>query len=269
MILLKNNQIEKITELVQNPIDYYDFPDNAYAFATSMKTSYPLIENDILWRKYGNTLTLITWKCPNEELLNMVNYYKSRKYKIKSLNYVNKNFNGLETKSYHNEWLVPNLDYNTILNNMKSKVRRDVKKGFELFTIDFNIQKYETLELFNKWEKWAKQRLFMVIKGHYLSFIMNYFDKMSNNSYIIGLRENKTNELKCIIGFEIFKNKAVSVLIKHIDSFHGMSKFARLMMVKSILEICPNIEIIFEGTTCDNIKNAMGFVHNKSYKLNI
>jgi hypothetical protein len=266
--LFDTNPIAKLYPIMGTPVDYFDFPENLYAFATGAPGSQLHINHcGAIFRERKSSMTLLTWDCSNEKLLQIINSYKRPGRAIKSLSYVNKDFSLLTKKRGKPEYKMYGT-YDELLSEMKKKERYEVKKGFTLYEIVPRPKKVEVLELMEKWKEWASTRLFMLHTGHHMSFIRNYYEHNTKNTYIYGYRRINSDTLIGVTGFEICKDKAVVVVLKHSKDHYCTPYFEWGMTIKLIQEINPNVREIFAGSSTDAVKSRLMFKPEPSYKLN-
>jgi hypothetical protein len=264
-----HDDFDKVSNLIQYPTDYFDFPSSLLSFAQSIHSSNLSIIEGCFFRKLNNNMTLITYNCSGKELKEVLDKLALKRLKIKSLNFANKDFEGLKIKPYMDEfWVDQTYDLQKALKHMSSKHRsnrlREIKKGHSNYFCGNNVDIIEIDNLFKEWVIGASKRHFMVVKGHYLSYIRRYFEN-KRNIVFIPFRQISDNLLFGIAGFEVFHNKAQITLMKH---RFGDSSFPTFFWSETISQILKlGVEKVFCGTTADDLKNYLGFNKQKSYKI--
>ena len=259
------------------PCDYFDFPASATAFAESLgqgsQGSHVRVENNcIFFRQRGKILTLITYFCTGPELADALIRLRAEGFKIKSLNFVNKDFTGLKTQFYMNEyWVTSKYCIDTIMkdknarrkNKFKNKMKRSAEKY--QFVPDLKLQSKPVFDLFDDWVKQATSRHFMVIHGHYHQYLTRYFEDPKNVK-LVGYMDG--DNLHGIAGFETFRGKAQITIMKHRI---GDNNFPVFFWFKTIRYIFDNFRVskIFCGTTADKLKDYLKFQKARSYKIEI
>jgi len=102
---------EKVEPFLKDPVDYFDFPSSLVAFAESLSSSELFVHKGCFFRKRNNQLTLINFGCNSQQLFDTLKEL-SKRYKIKSLNFANKNLEGLKLARYRKEfWIDNHWDY--------------------------------------------------------------------------------------------------------------------------------------------------------------
>lgn len=273
MTLFDNENFTLTVKSIPRVEDYFDFPSSLIAFGESLSSSF-LFEpfKGVFFRKRGQYLTLITYFCSAEELRACLASLKRANYEIKSLNFVHKDMAGFKTKFYMNEfWVDMNWNIEDILSKYRQKerynIRRDIKRSNEKYKITLNglMTQVEAMNLFEGWYKFAKNRHFMVMRGHYLKYIQRYFEKRNNVNFLTFRRNDGL--LFGFAGFEIFQDKAQLTIMKHLGGDYSFPRFFWVKTVQEILE--TGVSKLFCGSTADDLKEALGFNKDRSYKLEI
>lgn len=264
---LNNNEFLSVSSLVGEPKDYFDFPSSILAFSHSLKGSYLKIHKGCIFRAYGKSLTLIYFK-DSENLRLAIRELRKLGFSFKSLNFVKKDLKGLKLRYYGKEFYVyGNWELDLGTGKRRNRLGYILRRGERNYFLENDLNKKELLALFDKWYIKAKERHFMVIKGHYLEYIRQYFiDK--NNVFIFGFRDKFSGELYGMVGYEIFGGKAQLTLMKHVLNDNYFSKYFWTKSLKRIQER-HNISKIFCGSTADSLKSDLGFNFDKSYKIDL
>lgn len=251
--------------------DYFDFPSTVIAFSKSMKTSNLFVYSDyIFFRKYGKTLTLITYFCSSQKLFSVLKKYSKLGYKIKVLNCVNKDMGIFKKNSYGKEfWIDKSYDFKLgfLKSRTKRKMRNKLLRSSEKYYVDYNFSFDEFLDLFDKWFDKAKERHFMVVKGHYISYVRLFFSGVLKNVKLIGYRTKKDNSLYAVSGYEVWNGNAQITVMKHIIGDNNFSKYFWLKTLEIIME--NGVDKIFCGSTADGLKSQLGMNFYKSYKIKL
>lgn len=258
-----------VSKKLNSPVDYFDFPSSLIAFGQSLINSFLWEYKSVFFRKRNKIITLISWMCSNEDLINVLDDLQKKKCIIKTLNFANKDLNLLTYKKDIIEfWVGKEYNVEYLLSKQKSKNRSNLKKlytfGENNCTIKFP-EKVEVFSIFNSWVNWAKERHFMVFKGHYIAYINNYFEN-KNNVVVLGYYFE--NKLIGYCGFEVYKNKAQITLMKHIhvDKFNMFSSYLWIKSLEYILINYP-VDKIFCGSTANDLKRKLHFNESISYKI--
>ena len=257
----------KVLEGMLEAEDYFDFPFSALAFAYSLSSSELLIDSGVIFRKRNKNLTLIGYVCSAFYLREILDRRISQGFKIKSLNFVHKDFEGLKIKSYGYEYFVRN-GYNeeSVLISKSTKTRRRTEAKLRKCSKKYRIvepKKSEVLKVFGLWAEGAKKRHFMVVKGHYLRYIENYFNN-PRNTKIIGFRNEEG--LVAVAGYEIFKNRAQITLMKNAPVDYNFPIYFWFETIKDIFA-SSEVEKVFCGSTADELKMFLGMEREKSFKV--
>lgn len=260
---------EIISQLISEPIDYFDFPSSLLAFANSLKGSrLKIVDNVAFFRERGNQLTLISYICSGQCLKEILDRFKDKK--LKCLNFVNKDFNGLITKRYmdefwtDNSWSIPLILGGT--GRSTQRLRNKFNKSDSKYIVTEEIELKEILDIFEKWYIGAIKRHFMVIRGHYLEYIKNYFQSC-RNVQLLGFRDYESGCLVGVSGFEVFKSKAQITLAKHSFGDNNFPIWFWMRTIEYILAL--GVDKIFCGTTADELKKQIGIFSEKSYKIEV
>lgn len=265
--------LAEIVNLFENnaPTDYFDFPFSLGAFALSLSSSELFVYKSAMFRKRNLHLTLITYFCTGEELAFSIKMLAASGYKIKSLNFANKDMTGLVKKKYQPEyWIDKNWDFQAVLAGMKKrKSRYKRKRELDLcekkYSIEEAPEEKEAFELFDEWVEGAKPRHFMVIKGHYKKYIEMIYSTGYPSAKLISFRNNSTGELFGLAGYEVFKGSAQITLMKH---KFGDANFPLFFWVKTLETILSEqVEKVFCGTTADELKTRLKFNKQDSFKV--
>lgn len=262
-----DDNFNQVVSLIESPVDYFDFPSSLIAFAESLQSSSLFIYNGCFFRRRNKHLTLITYIIKDDQLLIVIDDLQAKGYIIKFLNFVNKG-KRLPNKNYMLEfWIDKNWDIENTLQSMNSKhrgnLKRELSKCKQKYSISTKLNKNDVLDLFYKWYDGAQHRHFMVIKGHYLQYIENYF-KYQRNVHFISFIDS-TNCLQGVAGFEIYKNKAQITIMKHIFTDKNFPSYFWTETLNYILSF--GVEKVFCGTTADKLKTRLGLSSTKSHKL--
>ena len=263
--------LDKISDILVKPVNYFDFPNTILAFAHSMKSSKLMIVNDsFIFRRYGITATLITYRCKDVDVFQRTMKNVTDKFKVKILNSKYSMFPADMKKSYGKEWYtnnkysIKNLSLTESHKHVKKKIR-SLARADDTFYIDNHLSYDEWISLFDQWYEGAKKRHFMVIKGHYLSYMDDYFKY--HITKVIPFRFKETGELFGVCGYEAFSGKAQITIMKH---KFGYNNFPLYFWFNSIQKIFKDndIKILYCGSTADQLKGkTLGLSYYKSYKL--
>jgi hypothetical protein len=275
---LETDIFDEVSSKIEATEDYFDFPSSMIAFGESMPGSSLFYINDkIFFRKRNKQLTLITYFCSSIELMNIIKDLKIDGYSIKGLNYTNKYMDGIPKKKSHKEFFALNgysaKEYALSL-DPKSHTRRDIllaiRKGEETYTVETELYKKEAFDLFNDWAEEAKDRHFMVVKGHYNRYLERYF-QYKNNVRMLGFRRKKDGLLYGITGYENFDEMAQATLGKHRIGDRNFARFYLIKLIEIMFTtrwISGNLtKKIFLGSTADYLKLSLNLDWQQSYKF--
>ncbi len=278
MGLFNLDQFEEISLKIPRVEDYFDFPSSLIAFGESLGSSYLLNYEDIVYfRVRNNYATLVTYFCESKFLRELIEDMKKKGWNIKSLNFVNKDMKEFKTKFYMNEFFIDE-DYNqeTIYEGLKRKsrynIQRELKIAKEKFEIISSMSKpkfsySDIIILFNNWVTFAKERHFMVMKGHYLKYIKRFYEKQNNVTFLYFVRKSD-NLLFGVSGFEYFQGKVQLTIMKHMGGDYSFPRFFWLETINYILNTF-HPEKVFCGSTADTLKEVLKFKKERSFKLEI
>lgn len=262
----------ELSKMLPNPTDYFDFPSSMLAFSESLSSSRLMTVNDnqAFFRLRGNQLTLMTYYVPGEQL-RLILESLSQDFKVKCLNFVNKDMTGLKKSSYGNEhwidqgWTVDNV-LKTLHHHEAYKYRRAIRGCEDAYDIEMAPPIDDVIALFNAWVEEAKHRHFMVVQGHYWRYILRYYDN-PNNVKLYGFRRKADGKLWGIVGYEVFRNQAQMTLGKHRT---GDYYFSRWMWLKVLqLMLSEGVTKCYCGTTADELKQQLQMSYGKSFKVGL
>lgn len=276
--LLEDSYYQEVAHLLGGspPQVYFGFPSNLVAFAQSLTNSYLHIQKAgqgfLFFRKTKTRMDLIHHTTSAETVLQQLEFLK-QKYKVKVLaspvykGYPNVLFNCKDfwvTGDY-----LKNQEY---LLNKNSKHRGNTKRELKQGKINFTISSeapslQKALDIFDEWVSAARQRHFMVIKGHYLQYIHRYFQKPNNVHFLWYYYQGR---LYGYCGYEIFNNTAQITIMKHLlePKLHYFVTFFWISALENVFQK-HNVQKVFCGSTADQLKLRLNFQFDKAYKIPI
>lgn len=274
------NELAPVTSpplFTQTPTDYFDFWNSLSAFGRSLGSSELVEYQGAYFRQRNKILTLCSYSCPGEELRDILSKLQAKQYKIKTLNFVHKDFSKLDIKFYKHEFYIQGTQFTIeeALSKAKnsSKTNQKIRRGYRtvenLYVLDTSPPKDQCLHVFWKWVKYAKKRLFMVVTGHYLKYLELAYVP-GTGIHILGFRRKDTGELCGIAGWEYSQNNNAQItLMKHLELENGFPKFFWIKTIDTIMRQRhnPGPSLVFCGTTADELKTRIGLDSWKSYKL--
>lgn len=259
-----------VYDIIDDPVDYFDFPACMISFGKSLKSSVlSVCDNKIFLRRYGKTVTVISYLCSSDELKRVLNNFISNGTKVKFLNYVNKEMDAFKKSKYGNEYYIFG-DFDFDFGFMKSKSRSKIGNKMRHAERDYEMDEFskdEFYDLFYDWYESAKKRHFMVTKGHYLAYMKMFFENKFPNVFVIGFRRKSDGLLYGVSGYEIFKGKAQINIMKHRIGDNNFPKYFWINSLKQI--VSHKVSKVFCGTTADELKSEMGMSSDISYKLRL
>ena len=273
----KLTKVCDVPEFTLNPTDYFDFWSSLKAFGKSLKTSDLVTYHGAYFRQRNKNLTLCTYTCSGEELKETLSELQAEGYKIKTLNFVHKNMEGLLLKPYGNEYYIHGesftLDDALSRTDNSAKTNQTIRRGYRIAEEQYEIETAppfgECTQVFWKWVEDAKKRHFMVVTGHYLKYLDMAYSP-SSGIQVIGFRRKDTKELCGIAGWEYaWNNTAQITLMKHSEQGHGFPKYLWIKTIDTIMKRSPLQHpcLVFCGTTADELKKRIGLDYWKSYKI--
>jgi len=254
------------------PKSYFDFPSSLFSYCRSIKGSkisiIKLDDGIIVGRERPSSYSIAYFDCSISNLFKFINYKKDIK-KISSIDFTYLDLPMDKFCKYDKNYFAFS-GYSFINNNdLSSKglynLKREYRIGNDRYTLDFNPNKQEMINVFNIWKEGAALRHFMVFKGHYLKYIEDYFNGIFNNVHIIGFR--KDGELFGFSGYEIFDNMAQITLMKHKFEDNSYPSFAWIKTLETILS--KDVDVVFCSSTANKLKSRIGLTCYNSYKLKI
>lgn len=257
---------------VMDPKDYFDFPFSMLAFGNSLNHSWlATMEHMAFTRRTKNTMVVMTWLCSNEELMRLIQ--ESKVKRIKFLNYVNKDKSLFKVSSGPKEFYVKGKF--DILESIKDKSKkRQTKIKCSMNACDKNYtmsgdvpSKQKIFDLIQEWAEQAQPRHFMVIKGHYLSYVKLFFSLNPSNVFLISFYRKSDGKLFGIAGYEVHKGKAQMTLMKHLMGDNNFSIFFWAKTLEVITNYHSEVKEVFCGSTADQLKLRMGLKSYKSFKI--
>lgn len=266
----------KISPQIPIVEDYFDFPSSLIAFGESLSNSGLYSPHQgVFFRRRNKQLTLITYFCNDIYLISAMEELKKEGYEIKTLNYVNKNMSHLQKVFYMDEyWVNEKYSLEEAISHHSKKHRYNILRQikicegkYTMFRIYPNLITIDKImDVFNGWVEFAKERHFMVMKGHYQKYIKRFFEK-ENNVILIGFVRNLDNKLFGFAGFEYFKTNVQITLMKHLGGDYAFPCYFWIKTIYYILNQYPDIKKVFCGTTANKLKDLLGFNKEKSFKL--
>jgi len=261
------DQWKSLANIINNPVEYWDFPTTMLAFAKSLKNSQLLLmEGGVVFRIRGKQATLINWFGEEEDMRAAVFALQSQDIKVKSLNWEKTMFfpdKGAKVK----EFIVYGLydfDLSTQCHSSKTRetLRRKHRQGKKRYTVGHKLPAREKMdELFAKWAEEASKRHFMVVKGHYQAYIDLLYKGFAS---CICFWEGE--ELIGICGYEVFGSCAQITLMKNRKAH---SCFPVYFWVASVETISRHYNKVFCGSTAEGLKQQLGFLPYDTYKLKL
>lgn len=254
------NQFEKVCSIIKFPNSYFDFPSSLIAFAESLSSSNLFIEGGCLFRRRNRILTLISF-CgnPSETLSEL-----SKGFKIKVLSFCNKDFDGPKKKVGWDYVADRGWPGDEIRN--RKRMRFPIRHCEKVYTLDYDVKEPEVLDCYEEWFAGAKERHFMVRRGHHMRYIQRYFGGLTTNVRLLGFRES-TGRLYGIAGFEFYNGRAQLTLMKH---RFGDNNFSRFFWFQTMAEIFKgNPERVFAGSSADKLKAEVGMYREAAYKIKL
>lgn len=259
---------DELSGMIPAVADYFDFPSSMAAFGESLSSSHlcTVDNGDVFFRRLNKNLTLLSYYCSSARLRTILTTLLSDGYKIKSLNYVNKDMTDFLTRRFDDEyWVDQSWDWETVLqdSNNKRKKRKAFRRCEPMYPPEFNPTYDEAMYVFEEWYQAAKLRHFMVVRGHYIRYIQRYFEK-PNNVKLIGYR-NLDGGMVGIMGYEMFNGDAQITLGKHLI---GDYYFPRYFLVCAINAMkADGAKKMYFGSEADDLKVSLRMTADRSYKL--
>jgi hypothetical protein len=264
--------IEKIYNHDFDVKNYFDFPSCMVAFAYSLKNSKLfIVDKKIFFRKRNLHLTLMTYFCDSKYLRTAMDKLIADGYKIKVLNWVDKDMECFEKVRYDYEYSVDReYDFDFMWKSSKSRgrLKNKIRHSENRYNIS-DVGDYDQfVELFDKWYAAAKDRHYMVIKGHYLKYAKRYFDGLSKNTKMAGFFDNDTGMLCGVSSWEVYNGMAQITLMKHMVGDNNLPVYLWWKTLAIIL-IGTGIEKVFCGSTADKLKQSLGMRKDIAFKIKV
>lgn len=263
---------DELSQTLPDPTDYFDFPSSLLAFAESLSSSRLLVVNDnqALFRMRGNQLSLITYYVSGEQLRDIL-IELSSDFKIKCLNFVNKDMTGLKKSTYGNEhwidqgWTIDNV-LKTLHHHESYKYRRAIRGCEGAYIIEPDPPMADVLTVFDQWVEEAKTRHFMVVQGHYRRYIQRY-GNAPNNVRLYGFRRAVDGIMWGVVGYEVFRNQAQMTLGKHLTGDYYFSRWMWIQVLQLMLN--EGVSKCYCGSTADELKQQLQMSYAKSFKVGL
>ena len=263
-------ELDRLSQIEQ-PIDYFDFPVYVLSFAQSLAGSSLYERSGCFFRRRKSQLLLLRWDCSNQELLRVLREL-SAQFKIKSLNWVHRDSDGLPTKNYMNEYWSDSVDPDTYLSQCSKSIRKSIRQGERRMELDFAPSEEEVWEVFETWLAWAKSRMFMVIQGHYRRFIRMHYELGSDRTFLIGFRDKEADgRMFAVAGGEFFRGCMVNTLLKHEQlpsRLDQLPRYADYVVVRHANDQGV-IGRFFNGCTCDEYKQRLPYQWAMSWRIDM
>lgn len=274
MFSLKES-FEEISSKFGEPKCYWDFPSCGIAFAESLKnSSLFIVEAEtgfVFFRKGKTALKLITFFCSEEDMLNIIRVLKQNKFSIKSLPFSGKGITNTEIliKAKIEYFTDKNWNIDLIKKQCTKNERKQINHAFnrcsnKYYEDEFSLK--DAKRLIETWLKEAKDRHFMVRKGHHIKYIENYF-RNRNNVTMFGLRRKEDGLLFGISGFELFRGSVQFTIFKHLLGDHPFPKYMRILALEKAVNMIDDNGFIYSGSSSDKAKQSLGLKQMKTYKL--
>lgn len=278
LIQNKLNRVDTAPDFTKAPQDYFDFWNCLQAFGKSLGTSQLVEYKGAYFRQRNQNLTLCSYTTSGTALKHTIQELAEDGYKIKTINFVNKDFTDLTTKFYDDEFYIDGVQYtlddalcrSTHSHKSQKKLIREYRVADSQFHLCEQPPKEDCKALFYQWAEEAKQRHFMVVTGHYLQYLEMACNP-STGIHLVGFRENTTGKLWGIAGWEYAANGDAQItLAKHLTDRYEFSAFFWIQTLNTILHLGPHetmLRRVFCGTTADTLKNRIGLSSRRSFKV--
>src|SRR6056297_782063 len=233
------SKVKKMPEFCKKPVDYIDFWYSLKAFGQSL-TNSELVENSgMYFRKRKSQITLCTYDCSGVKAYNTTKQLIKEGFNVRTWSWCKKDFEGVDVKKDYNKFYIrSDWGLNKILDiqkNTKSrgKIRRRYEHGEDNYTISMDVKYEDVMDLFKAWREFAEKRHFMVIIGHYKSYLKLAFEE-NTSIKLLGFY-NKKGQLHGVAGWEVSPdNKAQITFMKHRS---GDNKFSNYFWIKTLEQI--------------------------------
>lgn len=248
------------------PLDYFDFPASAAAFCLSLNNSEARFVDNCLLRRRGDHYKLITFRGSAEEALQTLQGIKG---KVKSLTFAfRERPQGQPLGDYEYYVDTPFVLEDRIAHHSgkhRYVMRRDYRLSQERYEVGLGeFSKEEVRELWDTWTEDAKDRHFMLFKGHYLAYLDMYFAGVGNIQFL-SFRRKSDGVLWATVGFEVKGDKAQITVNKH---QLGDNSFAVFGFAKTLEWIGGlGVSRIICGDTIDVFKQKLGLDKRRSWRF--
>lgn len=256
--------------------NYYAFPSTLYTFCTGVCGAFPRIEflgtGVIIGRHTKREFKICYFDCTVQELHDFRIAEEKLNNKVRVIGFHLPEEVYLENKGILNKagvefYAKKGWGLDTVVVNKKadsrSVTKRAYRHGQEMYTIDLNPPKEEAVKVLEDWFVLASLRYWMVLKGHYRSYLQKHFDGILKNTKIIGFR-NLEGRLHGIVLYEVFKGKACFCVKKH---YVSDTKFAAYCNIKSTEMMLEEVEWVHWSSGGDVGKTYLELNKRQVYTL--
>ena len=243
-------------------MNYWDFPRCREAFARGQKDARPEVIDGCYYRRRGvnhQHMTLLSFDHP-EEAWEQLGRLKWNGVRVQSVNYTSLE-PGLPIRKGLVEWEV--TDAPAVFGATTGRAGRRLRWLAKQGTVELHPSWEEASRVFSVWAEWAKERHFMVFKGHYLKWLGMFYED-PGACHLIGIRVNGVVE--GLFGWETWDKPgdrlAQITIAKHTPALEG-----KALWVLGLQAIGPGK--ILCGSTADKLKSELGLSSKPSWMFDL
>lgn len=263
-------EVEEMPEMCKSPVDYIDFWYSLKSFGESLTNSKLVEYRGVYFRKRKSQLTLCTYDTTSKVVDEVIReIYEEGYHNLRTWSWVNKDFEDMYVQGAEIEFWVDDsysLDY--VLERKSGSSKRKLKNkylnGVEDYTLSRNLEYDEIMEMFEEWREFANERHFMVIVGHYKSYIRTAFEEDSEIKLLGFYDEN--DKLHGVAGWEVADNKKAQITF--MKNLPGDNNFSTYLWIRTLEEILKDdVEMVFCGSTANSLKRRFRMNERKTYEI--
>jgi hypothetical protein len=187
---------------------------------------------------------------------------------IRSLNWAHRDMSGVPLVRDFNEYFSDGLNPEQYLARLSKSARKSIRQMERRIVVDEKVQQQDILDLYSAWLDWAGKRIFRLNRTQARRFIELHYEGVAD-TYFVGFRDARDGKLLMAAGGEIYGLNAVNTFCKGLplESYvDGLPIFADYWSVCYFWQRGVRGRI-FNGTTCDKLKQRLGWTSIRSWKV--
>lgn len=144
-------------------------------------------------------------------------------------------------------------------------MQRSSKRGERLYKVSDCKSEILAVDIIERWADWSKDRLFMIVKGHYLSYVSRFFFLKPPDVFIKQIERDGIPV--GIYAYEFFNGCSQTTIVKHIRDDHCLSRFIWFNLIRDMRAGCDGL--LYFGSTADKFKQSMNMSRYKAWRVGL